>query len=202
MLEFLGAALSEPAAMLICQHVTGSHSPPPWNLTVHCGVTLGSAHRFSSTSAGKTLAIKPKYKLLAREKKALVLYDSLALISFIHAKTQIRILTYSTNTAARYGQFILVKSVFQFLFYVQQQRRSKATAESHKNCSTSASSEPPRGFTALTIRAEGTALRSCHVTHHGERRLVRTLWGISPLRTCTLLLRARNLSSGSDLPSS
>lgn len=81
-----------------------------------------SSHRFSSISACKKLAIKTEYKLLDREKKALFLYNSIATISFICAKTHICILTYSTDTAAHYEQFILVKSVFPFLFYVQQQR--------------------------------------------------------------------------------
>lgn len=77
-------------------------------------------------------------ELSAREKKPLVLYNSVAVISFVCAKTHIIILTYSTSTAAHYRQFILAKSVFQLLFYVQQQRWSKVTAELQYNYSTSA----------------------------------------------------------------
>lgn len=83
---------------------------------------LGSAHRFSSISACETLAIKTEYTLLAREKKALVLYNSIAIIKLCMCQNTYSRLDIFYKHSRCYGQFILVKSVFQFLFYVQQQR--------------------------------------------------------------------------------
>jgi len=82
----------------------------------------GSAHGLSAISACETLATETEYKLLAGEKTARALHNSTAITSFMRAKTHVRVLAYSTKAAAHYGQFILVKSVSQFLFYMQQQR--------------------------------------------------------------------------------
>lgn len=81
---------------------------------------LGSAHRFSSISACETLAIETECKLLTREKKALVLYNTIAIIKLCMCQNTDLDIFYKHSR--HYGQFILMKSSFQFLFYVQQQR--------------------------------------------------------------------------------
>lgn len=182
----------------VFQRVTRSPSLYRWFLTSRCGVTLGSAHRISSVYACETLAIKTECKLWAREKKALILYNTTAVVKLCMCQNTCPHLHTFNKRSRHHGQFILVKAVFQFLFYVQQQRWSEVTAESCKNHSTPGSSEPCRGFTT----PKGMALHSCYVTRHSERWLTRTPQDLSPLRTCTPLLCTRNLSSRLDLPNS
>lgn len=76
--ESTSPALNQQRCPTVFQRLTRSHSLQRSFLTSHCGVTLGSACRFSSISACETLAIKTEYT--AREKKALVLYNSIAII--------------------------------------------------------------------------------------------------------------------------
>lgn len=135
---------------------------------------------FASTSAWEKLAVKAGHKLLTREKEALVLYHSTALMSFMCA-IHPRSLTHCTHTAALCGQFIPARAVCVLCSKVAQELQQPSSA--------------PQGCP----HADGTALPSCHGTEHSQKWLT---WDFPPIGICSLLLCTRNFHSRSDLPNS